>query len=34
LLLDDIRELQERVAELKEQLEARIAELCSIGDGE
>ena len=33
-LSETIRDLQTRVAELEEQLEARIAELASIGDGE
>ena len=33
-LVAEVRALRERVAELEEQLEARIAELASIGDGE
>jgi hypothetical protein len=32
--ITEVRALQARVAELEEQLEARIAELASIGDGE
>ena len=33
-LVAALREERERVAELEEQLEARIAELASVGDGE